>query len=108
MTNNKEKKRNIKAGQVFLVSTFAGIDVKIKATRKEYCGWSQRNVWYGVLIDEADAVALQKASVPYSKINVDESFIFEWQIVKLIRKPRQKRGKDGSIIRKRRQTKNAI
>lgn len=100
MTNNKEKKRNIKVGQVFLVSTFAGVDVKIKTTRKEYCTRAKKDLWYGVLIDEADAVALQKASVPYSKINVDESFIFEWQIVKLVRRPRQVKSKDGSIIRK--------
>jgi len=105
MTNNNSKKRKIKAGQVYLVRTFAGVDVKIKVTRKELNPWTKEDDWFGVLIDEADAIALQKASVPYSKINVDESYIFEWQIVKLIRRPHQKKSKNGTIIRKRRKSK---
>ena len=105
MTNNNSKKRKIKAGQVYLVKTFAGVDVKIKVTRKELNPWTKEDDWFGVLIDEEDARALQKASVPYSKINVDESYIFEWQIVKLIRKPYQKKGKHGTVIRKRRKHK---
>lgn len=59
--------------------------VKIKATRKEACSFSSGDTWWGVLIDEKDAIALQAASVPYSRINVDESIIFDWQIVKGIR-----------------------
>ena len=102
MTNNKSRKRSIKVGQVYLVHTFAGVDVKIKVTRKEYNSWTKEDDWFGVLIDEEDARALQKASVPYSKINVDESYIFEWQIVKLIRRPHQKKSKNGTIIRKHR------
>jgi len=105
MTNNNNKKRKIKVGQVYLVKTFAGVEVKIKVTRKEYNSWTKQDDWFGVLIDEDDALALQKASVPYSKINTDESFIFEWQIVKLVRKPYQKKSKNGSIIRKRRKPK---
>ena len=106
MSNNKQKKRNIKVGQVYLVRTFAGVEVKIKVTRKEYNGWTKEDDWIGGLIDEEDAKALQKASVPYSKINVDESFIFEWQIVKLLRRPHQKKSKNGrTIIRKRRKQK---
>ena len=90
---------------MYLVRTFAGVDVKIKVTRKELNPWTKEDDWFGVLIDEADAIALQKASVPYSKINVDESYIFEWQIVKLIRRPHQKKSKNGTIIRKRRKSK---
>lgn len=106
MSNNKNKKRNIKVGQTYLVRTFAGVEVKIKVTRKEFNPWTKEDNWFGVLIDEADAIALQKASVPYSRINVDESFIFEHQIVKLLRRPHQKKSKDGrTIIRKRRKSK---
>ena len=88
-----------------MVKTFAGVEVKIKVTRKEYNSWTKQDDWFGVLIDEADSIALQKASVPYSKINVDESYIFEWQIIKLIRKPYQKKRKNGIIVRKRRDKK---
>jgi len=89
MQNNKRKKRQIKVGKTYLVDTFAGVRVKIKATRKEVCPFTKEDVWWGVLIDEEDAKALQKACVPYSKINVDESIIFDWQIVKSIRTPKK-------------------
>ena len=104
MKNNKKKKRNIKVGQVYLVDTFAGPRVKIKVTRKEVDCFSKKDVWYGVLIDEADAKALQRASVPYTKINVDESFIFEHQIVKLVRAPSKERIANAGTVRKRRKT----
>lgn len=74
---------------MYVVDTFAGVRVKVKATKKEICSFTKEDVWYGVLIDEADAIALHKAGVPYSKINVDESTIFNWQIVKSIRSPKQ-------------------
>jgi len=89
MQNNKRKKRQIKAGTIYLIDTFAGVRVKIKATRKEVCSFTKEDIWWGVLIDEADAKALQKACVPYSRINIDESIIFDWQIVKSIRTPKQ-------------------
>ena len=104
MTNNKEKKRNIKVGQVYLVDTFAGVRIKIKVSRKEKDCFTKKDVWYGVLIDEADAKALQKAGVPYTKINVDESFIFEHQIVKLVRAPNKGKTADAGTVRKRRKT----
>ena len=85
MTNTNRKKRQIKLGTVYLVDSFAGVRVKIRATRKEVCPFTKEDVWWGVLIDEEDTIALQRASVPYSKINVDESIIFEWQIVKSVR-----------------------
>ena len=89
MTNTKRKSRQIKLGTVYVVDTFAGVRVKVKATKKEVCSFTKEDVWYGVLIDEVDAIALHKAGVPYSKINVDESTIFNWQIVKSIRSPKQ-------------------
>ena len=104
MTNNKKKKRNIKVGQVYLVDTFAAVRVKIRVTRKEVDGFTKKDIWYGVLISEADAKALQKAGVPYTKINVDESFIFEHQIVKLVRASNKERIADARIVRKRKKT----
>jgi hypothetical protein len=97
MTNNKRKKRQIKLGVVYLVDTFAGVKIKTRATRKEICPFTREDVWYGVLIDEEDANALQSAGVPYSRINIDESIIFDWQIVKSIRGSRKH---NASTIRK--------
>ncbi len=85
MTNNKRKKRQIKVGTVYLIDCFANVQIKLKATRKEVCPFTKEDVWWGVLIDEEDAKALQDSGVPYSRINVDESIIFDWQIVKSIR-----------------------
>lgn len=104
MKNNKKKKRNIKVGQIYLVDTYAAVRVKIRVTRKEVNEFTKKDVWYGVLIDEADTEALQKAGVPYTKINVDESFIFEHQIVKLVRASNKERPPDAGIIRKRKKT----
>jgi hypothetical protein len=89
MTNTSKKIRKIKLGTTYIVDTFAGIRVKIKATRKEFCSYTEEDAWYGVLIDEEDAEALHKAGVPYSRINVDESVIFNWQIIKSVRSPKQ-------------------
>ena len=101
MSNNKRKKRNIKEGTVYLVDTFAGVKVKVKATRKEKCPFTGDDFWWGVLIDEKDAKALQEKSVPYSRINIDESIIFEWQIVKSIR------GKNKNAARHRKHMRKA-
>ena len=100
MTNNKMKKRKIKVGTVYLVDSFAAVRVKIKATRKDIDPFTKKDVWWGVLIDEADAIALQNSGVPYSKINIDESIIFDWQIVKSIRKKSGNSSKNASTIRK--------
>ena len=100
MTNNKNKKRNIKVGQIYLTDTHAAVRVKIKVTRKEINPWTKEDMWFGVLIDEKDAIALHEAGVPYSKINVDESFIFEYQIVKRINQSR-KASKNANTNRKR-------
>jgi len=101
MTNNSARKRKFKVGQVYLTDTFAGVRVKIKLTRKEIDPFTKKDVWWGVLIDEEDAKALHKASVPYSRINIDESIVFEWLIVKSIRQPR-KAAKNADTNRKRR------
>ena len=100
MTNNKNKKRKFKVGQVYLTDTFADVRVKIKITRKEIDSFTKQDIWYGCLIDEEDAQALHKAGVPYSKINIDESIVFEWLIVKNIRQPR-KAVKNANTNRKR-------
>jgi hypothetical protein len=101
MTNTKRKPRQIKSGTIYVVDTFAGVRVKVKATRKEVCLSTKEDVWYGVLVDEEDAIALHKAGVPYSRINDDESIIFNWQIVKSIRLPKQEsRKKNAGINRK--------
>jgi len=102
MTNNntKKRKRKFKIGQVYLTDTFAGPRVKIKLTRKEIDSFTKQDIWYGTLIDEEDAKALHKASVPYSKINIDESIVFEWLIVKNIRQP-GKTTKNANTNRKR-------
>jgi hypothetical protein len=101
MTNTKRKSRQIKLGVVYVVDTYAGVRVKIRATRKEICPFTKKDVWYGVLVDEEDAIALHKAGVPYSRIDDDESIIFNWQIVKSIRLPKQEsRKKNAGINRK--------
>jgi|TARA_R110002060_G_scaffold38317_1_gene49482 hypothetical protein len=101
MTNTKRKQRQIKSGVVYLIDTYAGVRVKIKATRKEICPFTKKDAWYGVLIDEEDAIALHKAGVPYSRINDDEAIIFNWQIVKSIRLPKQEsRKKNAGTNRK--------
>ena len=84
-----------------MTDTFAAVRVKTKVTRKEINPWTKEDIWYGVLIDEKDAKALHEAGVPYSKINVDESIIFEWLIVKRINKPREA-SKNANTDRKRR------
>ena len=81
-----------------MVKSFAGVQVKLKASRKEVCPFTKKDIWWGVLIDEKDAKALQNSGVPYSRINVDESIIFDWQIVKSIRG----KNKNAATIRKRR------
>ena len=100
MANNNDKKRKFKVGQVYLTDTFAGVRVKIKITRKEIDSFTKQDIWYGCLIEEEDAQALHKAGVPYSRINVDESIVFEWLIVKNIRQPR-KATKNANTNRKR-------
>ena len=101
MSNNKRKERKIKEGCIYLLDTFAGVKVKVKATRKERCQFTGEDFWWGVLIDEEDAKALQDKSVPYSRINIDESIIFEWQIVKSIR------GKNKNAARHRKHRRKA-
>ena len=85
-------------GQVYLVKSFAGVQVKLEVSRKEVCPFTKEDIWWGVLIDEKDAKALQSGGVPYSRINIDESIIFDWQIVKLIRG----KNKNATTLRKRR------
>ena len=93
-------------GTIYLTDTFAGVRVKLKATRKEVCPFTNEDVWWGTLIDEKDAKALQDKGVPYSRINVDESIIFDWQIVKSIRNNKKDSSKNAGAIRKSRRRRN--
>tara|TARA_A100001011_G_scaffold397557_1_gene498949 strand:- start:9280 stop:9618 length:339 start_codon:yes stop_codon:yes gene_type:complete len=81
MSNNKPKRRKLKAGQIILADSFAGVRVKKRLTRSDDHGW------WGVLIDPADAKALQKMSVPWIEPETEETFTFDFHIVKVIRKP---------------------
>ena len=56
------------------MDSFAGVRVKIKAIRKEPCSITKDDAWWGVLIDEEDAMALHSHGVPYSRINIDENW----------------------------------
>ena len=105
MTSNNNK-RKFKAGQIVVVNSHAGVDVKIKLVRKDDQGLG----WFGVLIDKKDAQLLKDAGVPWIEPEQFETFTFDYQIVKLVYNKKDKGTevftKDGQrIIRKRRSRK---
>jgi len=77
-------KRQPKIGEVWLVDSFAAVQVKMKITKTEKDG-----LW-GTLIDKKDADALHAAGVPYIEVGVDESVIFNFQIIKKLKIKSQK------------------
>ena len=99
---SKNNKRKFKAGQLIVAHSHAGVDVKIKLTRRD----DQDLGWFGVLIDKKDALALKEAGVPWIEPEQFETFTFDYQIVKLVYKKKRSKGtearsKDGRhIIRK--------
>ena len=103
MTSNNNK-RKFKSGQLVLVHSHAGVDVKIRLTTRD----DQNLGWFGVLTDREDAQALKEAGVPWIEPEQFETFTFDYQIVKLVYKKKRKKGtgtrsKDGKlIIRKQR------
>ena len=106
-SNNNKQKRNFKSGQIVVVNSHAGVDVKIRLTRRD----NQDLGWFGVLIDKKDAQSLKDAGVPWIEPEQLETFTFDYQIVKLVYKKRRKSGevktKNGQrIVRKRRSNRN--
>jgi len=79
-----KKGRVPKIGEVWLVDSFAGVQVKKKITKVEKDGW------WGVLIDKKDAEALHTAGVPYIEVGVEETVIFNFQVVKKLKIKSQK------------------
>jgi len=100
---SKNNKRKFKAGQLVVAHSHAGVDVKIRLTKRG----NQDLGWFGVLVDKKDALALKESGVPWIEPEEFETFTFDYQIVKLVYKKRRKQevrtSKDGQrIIRKRR------
>jgi len=99
---SKNNKRKFKAGQLIVAHSHAGVDVKVRLTRRD----SQDLGWFGVLVDKKDAQLLKDAGVPWIEPEQFETFTFDYQIVKLVYKKRSKPKvftKDGQrIIRKQR------
>jgi hypothetical protein len=98
MTNNNKKKKNLKVGQIILADSFASVQIKKRLIRRDDADLG----WWGVLIDEADAKALQEMGVPYIKPEKDETFTFDFQIVKIVRKKRKPTGGKHDIGKQKR------
>jgi len=97
---SKNNKRKFKAGQLVVVHSHAGVDVKVRLTKRD----SQNLGWFGVLIDKKDALALKEAGVPWIEPEEFETFTFDYQIVKLVyrKKGTKRANKHGRhIVRKR-------
>ena len=98
----KDNKRKFKPGQLVLADSHANVQVKVKLTKRD----SQDLGWFGVLVDKEDAKALKEAGVPWIEPEKDETFTFDYQILKLVyrsRKKREVRETNGKrTIRKRR------
>ncbi len=99
MTSNNNK-RKFKPGQLVVAQSHAGVDVKIRLTRKDEQGLG----WFGVLIDQKDAMALKNAGVPWIEPEEFETFTYHHQIVKLVYQkrnhPRSNKKNGSRIIRK--------
>ena len=87
----KNNKRKFKVGQLVVASSHAGVDVKIRLTRRD----DQDLGWFGVLVDKDDAQSLKNAGVPWIEPEQFETFTFDYQIVKLVY---NKKGKDTKVI----------
>ena len=101
MTNNNKKNKNLKVGQIVLADSFANVRVKKRLTRRDEADFG----WWGVLIDEEDALALKKMCVPYIEPEKEETFTFDFQIVKVIRKKRKSTTNGKLGIRKQKRKK---
>jgi hypothetical protein len=101
MTNNNQKKKNLKVGQVILADSFANVRIKKRLTRRDDADLG----WWGVLIDEADAAALVGGGVPYIEPEKEETFTFDFHIVKVIRKTKERTSHAEHGIRKQKRKK---
>lgn len=79
-----KKEKTPKIGEVWLVDSFADVQVKTRITKIE------KNGCLGVLIDKRDSDALHRAGVPYIKIEVEETVIFNFQLIKKLKIKPQK------------------
>lgn len=90
-----------KAGEVWLVDSFAGVKVKKRITRKD----GEKPGWFGVLIDEADVETLRKASVPYIEIEKEETYVFDFHLLKRLKAAPKKKKNNGSTSHRKRRKK---
>lgn len=104
--NNKKRKRKLKVGQTILADSFANVKVKKRLTRR---GDSDSG-WWGVLIDEEDANALKEMGVPWIEPEIEETFTFDFHIVKVIRSSLEKTvdGKHGIRKQKRKPKRRSV
>tara|TARA_B100001250_G_C19641350_1_gene718420 strand:- start:139 stop:450 length:312 start_codon:yes stop_codon:yes gene_type:complete len=97
-----KKEKTPKVGEVWLVDSFANVKVKKRITRKDEEG----SGWFGVLIDEADAKALRAMSVPYIEIEKEETYVFNFHLIKRLKAvPRKK--KNGSTSNRKHRRKRS-
>ena len=95
----EQKEKRPKVGEVWLVNSFAGVKVKKRITRKDEDG----SGWFGVLIDTEDAKALRKMSVPYIEIEKEETYVFDFHLIKRLKAaPRKKKKNESTSNRKHR------
>ena len=98
-----KKEKIPKVGEVWLVDSFANVKVKKRITRKD----DRKSGWFGVLIDREDAQALREASVPYIEIEKDETYIFDFHLIKRLKAKPRKRNNGPPSNRKRKRKKGS-
>ena len=80
--------KNLNPGYILLVNSFAGPKVYVKVTRvifKEKEAWGADGC-EGVLIYEEDVKSLISSGVPYKDLKNQNVWVFDFQIIKKIRK----------------------
>ena len=73
-----------------LVRSFAGIDVRTRLLQRivpRKNDWGAPG-WDAVLVYKSDVLKLIKKGVPYKKNTTPKVWVFDWQIVKIIRPAR--------------------
>ena len=80
---NKVKKNKLKIGDIVLVDSFAGPQVRAKLKKRIISknGFGADG-WEAVLVYKKDIDALRKKGVPYKKAEKPSVFVFDWQIIK--------------------------
>jgi hypothetical protein len=100
--NSKTKKIKYKVGDILLCESFAGPKIYKKVLEKIHTKtkWTsligkdekeiiEVNGFNGCFVRRKDLYALKKSAVPYTgkeKLSKTESFTFDWQILRVIKK----------------------